>query len=299
MEKLMMKAYAKINWTLDVVGKRSNGYHDVDMIMQSIDLHDRIIIYRANHKNIVLQSNSPFIPRDSRNIAYKAAELLKQHCMIDRGAHIYIDKKIPIAAGLAGGSTNAAAILLGLNRFWNLGLQLNELQDLGLKLGADVPFCLLGGTVKARGIGEIITPLPCLSPIWLVLVKPSFSVSTKKVYQSLKWDKVNIKPDTEKMIQALNDMDLVAIGGNMVNVLECVTTEMHPEITNIKQDLLNSQAIGAVMSGSGPTVYGIYQNWDAAQGAKRILEQKHKQVILTKTRDSGIEIIEEVSDGKN
>jgi len=298
METIQLKARAKINWTLDVVGKRPDGYHDVEMVLQAVELHDRITI-RQTQKGIKIRTDSPDLPLDRRNLAYRAAELMQEYYGTGRGVEIEIQKKIPIAAGLAGGSTDAAAVLFGLNALWKLGLSLEKLKRLGACLGADVPFCIAGGTALARGIGEILTPLKPPLPIPMVLVKPPFGVSTKEVYGRLKWDTIEDRPDTKKMIESLRHRDLHAIGAAMKNVLEPVTSFLHPQISSIKEEIAGCGAVGCLMSGSGPTVYGIFEAQEQAEAAFLSLKRKYDQVILTRTSGKGIEIVEEEPDGKN
>jgi 4-diphosphocytidyl-2-C-methyl-D-erythritol kinase len=292
MKKICLKAPAKINWTLDVIGKRDNGYHDVEMIMQSIGLYDRVML-REIRAGIRLRSNSRNIPLGSGNIAWKAAELIRRQYRIGRGVEIYLQKGIPIGAGLAGGSADAAAVLVGLNQMWNLGLDELTLKDLGASLGADIPFCISGGTALARGIGEILEPLPSADGIWMVVVKMPFNVSTRLVYEALKWEDIQNRPSTEKMIKCLTAGDLEGIGTLMCNVLEEVTIRLHPQIQDIKEQLINHGALGSLMSGSGPAVYGIFENRSRAAKAHQVFCNMYQQVFIVQTISKGIEISRE------
>ncbi len=233
MEQCTLKAFAKINLTLDVVGKRPNGYHDVQMIMQQIDLHDDVTL-RKQDKGIELVTDSPFIPVDRRNIAYLAAEKMFKRYNIESGLHIQIDKRIPVAAGLAGGSTDAAAVIKGIDQLFNLNLKLEDMMEVGLELGADVPFCIMGGAALAEGIGEKLTPIRGLKEGWMVLSKPNIGVSTQEVYQRLKWDAINKHPDTDAMLEAIEQNDMHGVASGLCNVLEEVTVGLYPAVKELK-----------------------------------------------------------------
>lgn len=269
MNQLMLKARAKINLTLDVVGKRENGYHDLQMVMQTINLYDTIKLRKTKTSGIHLSSNYAWLPTNEKNIAYRAAQVFFENMGETGGIAIEITKRIPVAAGLAGGSTDAAATLIGLNRLFHTQYSLEELMKMGLTLGADVPFCLLRGTVLAEGIGEILTPLKPMPQTYVVLVKPPISVSTATVYKNLVLDEKIKHPDTKAMLQAIDDGDKVGIGKLMGNVLESVTIPMHTQIQTIKEDLLKYGAIGSMMSGSGSTVFGLFEDMNLAQKALR------------------------------
>ena len=271
MEKRMIeiweKAYGKINLAIDILRKREDGYHEVDMIMQSVQLYDTVHLQRKDKGGIFLDTNLSFLPKDSRNLAYRAAQLMMDTYDLPPHIGIYIKKMIPVAAGMAGGSSNAAAVIRGMNRLYQLNRPLEELQVLGKKLGADVPFCLAQGCYRAQGIGEILSPVPSLPSVDILLVKPKISVSTKEVYENLileerKADKV------KALIQGLEKGDIEEIGPYMINGLEKVTMAWHPEIGEIKEKMLQLGARWAMMSGSGPTVFGIYT--DPVQGAKSL-----------------------------
>ncbi|MFC4389304.1 4-(cytidine 5'-diphospho)-2-C-methyl-D-erythritol kinase [Gracilibacillus marinus] len=253
------KAPAKINLTLDVLYKRPDQYHEIEMIMTTIDLADRIELYVLSDGKIKVESESRFIPNDERNLAYRAAKLLKKRFLVTDGVRIKIDKQIPVAAGLAGGSSDAAATLRGLNRLWKLNLSTEQLAELGAEIGSDVSFCVYNSTALAKGRGEIITELPAPPPCWVVLAKPAQGVSTQSVYQSLNLDKIT-HPDTNGMLKAIENSDYKNICANLGNVLETVTLPKNPEVMQIKQQMLKSGADAVLMSGSGPTVYGLVKH---------------------------------------
>lgn len=280
----MVKAPAKINLALDVLNKRADGYHNVSMIMQTINLYDTITI-KNEIEGIKLTSNSKKIPLDESNIAYKAANYLSTKYNVKRGAHIHIDKKIPVAAGLAGGSTDAAAVLKLLNKAWNLRLSKTELMDAGKRLGADVPFCIQGGTCLAEGLGEKLTVISSIPDCYILLAKPSIEVSTKEVYQSLRLDEIMERPDIPDMIKAIDEQNLIEICSKMGNVLETVTTKLHPIILELKQKLFEYGAIGSLMSGSGPTVFGIFSDMAAAYSAYDNIKTLVNEVFVVKTFD--------------
>ncbi len=265
MHQISLKSRAKINITLDVIGKRPNGYHDLSMIMQTVSLYDIIYMRKMHAKGIKLTTNLSWLPNNEGNIVYQAAELFKQNCQIDTGIFIDINKRIPVAAGLAGGSSNAAATLIGLNILFETGLDQKELMELGVRLGADVPYCILGGTALAEGIGEILTPLPPMPDCYVLIAKPKINVSTATVFKKLDISNIEKHPDNKKVIHAIKQADIDAIASNMCNVLETVTTKKHPIIKTIKEKMLNNGAKGAIMSGSGPTVFGIYHSKHQAQ----------------------------------
>ncbi|CAN7604735.1 4-(cytidine 5'-diphospho)-2-C-methyl-D-erythritol kinase [Rossellomorea sp. LjRoot5] len=256
--RLLVKAPAKINLSLDVLHKRSDGYHEVEMVMTTIDLADRIELTNLSDDTIKILSHNRFVPDDGRNLAYQAAHLLKEKLNIKKGVAISIDKVIPVAAGLAGGSSDAAATLKGLNRLWDLGLSMDELAELGAEIGSDVSFCVYGGTALASGRGEKIKHLPAPPNCWVILAKPTIGVSTADVYKNL--DLKNIQhPDTNAMVSALEHGNYHDICSNLGNVLESVTLDMHPEVSQIKDQMERFGADAVLMSGSGPTVYGLVQ----------------------------------------
>ncbi|MEX6587613.1 4-(cytidine 5'-diphospho)-2-C-methyl-D-erythritol kinase [Paraclostridium bifermentans] len=291
MNSIDLKSRAKVNLSIDVLGKREDGYHLVEMIMQTIDLYDKLKITEIEENSILIKSNSLDIPLNEDNIMYKAVNLLKNQFNVEKGIEISIEKNIPVAAGMAGGSSNAAAVLVGLNKLWNLGLSENELKNIGLKLGADVPFCITGGSALAEGIGEELTNIKGLPEDLNILVcKPNIFVSTKEVYQSLNMDKVKRRPKNKELIDALQKEDVKFISENMVNVLEEVTSLKYSEIGQIEDIMIKNKALGSMMSGSGPTVFGLFDNKDCAIKAKEDLQAKYNQVYLVKSSNKGVEI---------
>lgn len=254
------KASAKINLTLDVLHRRSDGYHEVDMVMTSIDLADRLQFEEREIDRISLSSTSGFIPLDEKNLAFQAAKLLKQTYRVRHGVHIHIEKYIPIAAGLAGGSSDAAATLRGLNRLWDLNLSAHELRSLGAELGSDVPYCIKGRTQRATGRGELLTSILPMPQSWVVLVKPKISVSTAEVYGRFSAGHEDRERQTPAVIAALEHQDYSAICTNLSNDLEAITMEMHPIIGQIKDCMQRLGAEGTLMSGSGPSVFGLVQS---------------------------------------
>ncbi len=253
------KAPAKINLALDVLSKRDDGYHEVEMVMTTIDLSDRIEVRELCAPEILVRTDSRFIPSDSRNLAYQAANLLKKRFNVKAGVEINIEKIIPVAAGLAGGSSDAAATLRLLNRIWDLGLSLDTLAELGAEIGSDVSFCVYGGTALATGRGEKIEQIVAPPNCWVVLAKPRMGVSTADVYRNLKLDRIK-HPDIRGMVSAINMQDYDQMCAMMGNVLESVTFEMYPEVMHIKEQMKKFGADAVLMSGSGPTVFGIVEH---------------------------------------
>jgi 4-diphosphocytidyl-2-C-methyl-D-erythritol kinase len=279
-----VKAPAKINLALDVLSKRPDGYHDVAMIMQTVALYDTISV-RSGFEGIKLTSDSSKIPVDDTNIAYKAAHYLSTKYNVKRGAHIHIEKRIPVAAGLAGGSTDAAAVLKLLNKVWDLKLSKAELMDAGKKLGADVPFCIQGGTCLAEGLGDKLTVIKSMPDCFILLAKPNVGVSTKDVYEGLKLDEIEERPNIPAILQGIQNQDLLKISNNMGNVLESVTTKMYPIILGLKRKLLENGAIGSLMSGSGPTVFGVFEDMATAYGAYDNIKTLVNEIFVVKTFD--------------
>lgn len=267
MDRMELKALGKINLGLDVLGRRENGYHDVRMVMQTLYLYDKVTLIKKEEPGIEIESNLYFLPKDSGNIAWKAAKLLMEEFHISGGIKIILNKYIPVAAGMAGGSSNAAAVLYGMNKMYQLGLSQQELMDRGVKLGADVPYCIMRGTVLAEGIGEILSPLPPMPKCQILIAKPAVSVSTRAVYEAIDSKEIEEHPDIDGILEGLQKQDLKKITSSMGNVLEKVTIDMHPEIAQIKNCMLEQGALGAMMSGSGPTVFGIFRGYASAQKA--------------------------------
>lgn len=288
MDRLELKSLAKINLGLDVLGKRDNGYHDVRMVMQTIYLYDDVILEKTKEKGIHVETNLFFLPVDENNIAYKAAKLLIDEFHIEEGISIRLNKFIPVAAGMAGGSSNAAAVLFGMNKMFELGLSRQELMDRGVKLGADVPYCIMRGTVLAEGIGEELTELPPMPKCHILIAKPTVNVSTKTVYE--KFDSLkNVKhPDIDGILEGLKDQDLYKIASSLGNVLEDVTANEYPVISQIKEKMIEEGALNALMSGSGPTVFGIFDDKKKAKEAQLKLKEKNlaRQIYLTSVHNT-------------
>jgi 4-diphosphocytidyl-2-C-methyl-D-erythritol kinase len=284
MAELNLKAMAKVNLGLDVLRKREDGYHDLRMIMQSVYLYDKITLRESAKPGITVRTNLSYLPVNQNNLVYKAAQLLMEEFGITTGLEIRLKKYIPVAAGLAGGSSDAAAVLVGVNRMFHLGLSQKELMQRGVKIGADVPYCILRGTALAEGIGEVLTPLPDAPDAWVLLAKPPIHVSTAFVYGNLKADQITEHPDIDRQKQAIEQGDLYEMAARMGNVLEQVTIPAYPVIDEIKDVMKRSGAIEAMMSGSGPTVFGLFDNKEQAKAAGEQIEQAGlaKQVFLTR-----------------
>ncbi|OIJ20528.1 4-(cytidine 5'-diphospho)-2-C-methyl-D-erythritol kinase [Anaerobacillus alkalidiazotrophicus] len=257
--KISIKAPAKINLSLDVLHKREDGFHEVEMIMTTVDLADRIELTLLEENRIIVDVSEGFVPNDSRNLAYQAAQLLKDRYQINKGVHISIKKNIPVSAGLAGGSSDAAATLRGLNKLWSLHLSIDELATLGAHIGSDVSFCVYGGTALATGRGERIEHITPPPPCWIILAKPPIGVSTAEIYRNLKVDQIE-HPDINEMISAINSSDYEKICKQLGNVLESVTFKLYPEVQRIKEQMIRFGADGVLMSGSGPTVFALVKH---------------------------------------
>lgn len=282
MDKCIRKAYAKINLGLDVVRRLENGYHEVRMIMQTVDICD-VLTLKKTESGIVVTTDNGELPTDENNLIYKAAKLMMDKYNIKQGVHIHLEKHIPIAAGMAGGSTDAAGTFIGMNELFACGADEEQLRELGVKVGADVPFCIMGGTALAEGIGEKLTRLPKPPACFLLIAKPDINVSTKYVYEHLDAEGVEHHPDIDGMIRALADKDLTGIVERLENVLENVTVKKHPIIQEIKDTMVQAGAEGSLMSGSGPTVFGIFTEEKKAKAAFDALEAKQlaKQLFIT------------------
>lgn len=291
MNSIQLKSRAKINLSIDVLGKREDGYHLVQMIMQTIDLFDKIKIFSIEENKIIIKSNSIEIPLNNDNIVYKTAKLIKDKYNIDEGLEIYIEKNIPVAAGMAGGSSNAAAVLVGLNKLWDLNLSEDELKIIGLELGADVPFCISGQASLAENIGEKLTKIDGLSKdIFILVCKPELFVSTKEIYEAIDSKKIEKRPDNKLLISSLKENNVKLLAENMYNVLEEVTKEKYPVIDEIEKVMMENNALGSMMSGSGPTVFGLYDKEEHAEKCKNILLKKYNQVYVVKGYEKGVEI---------
>ena len=283
MDRLELKALGKINLGLDVLGRRENGYHDVRMVMQTVYLYDRIIMKKSKTPGIRLETNLYYLPVNENNLAYQAAQMLMDEFHMEEGVSIQLDKHIPVAAGMAGGSSNAAAVLFGMNRMFSLGLSQKELMERGVKLGADVPYCIMRGTVLAEGIGEILTPLSPMPKCYVLIAKPAVSVSTKMVYEKLDSHEIEDHPDIDGILSGLKAGDLKKVAGSMGNVLERVTVDAYPVIDRIKKMMIKEGALNAMMSGSGPTVFGIFEEKATARKAADAIRDARltKQVYVT------------------
>ena len=280
---MRLQAFAKINLGLDVLGKREDGYHEVRMIMQTIRMYDQLDMRKSVEPGIHLTTNKKYIPVDENNLVWRAAKLMMDTCGIMEGVSIHLHKVIPVAAGMAGGSSDAAATLVGMNRLFHCGLSKEKLMELGVQIGADVPYCVLRGTALAEGIGEKLTVLPPMPDCWILIGKPGISVSTKYVYTTLDLNTDTVHPDIDGMKKALEDGNLYGITERMGNVLQDVTIPAYPEVERIKEQMKTLGAVNAMMSGSGPTVFGIFDNEEKAQEACQKLRESGscQQVFLT------------------
>lgn len=290
-DQVKIKAMAKVNLGLDVLRRRENGYHEVKMVMQTVDLYDELTVTRKEEDSISITSNTGDLPLNEDNLIYKAARLLFEWVGKEYGVSIHLDKNIPIAAGMAGGSTDAAATLLALNQLFGFGLNKKELADIGVKIGADVPYCIYGGTCLSEGIGEILTPLADAPDCYIVIAKPPIGVSTKYVYENLHIETVAWHPDMDGMVEAIQNGDLKGITDKMGNVLETVTIKKYPEIASMKQCLIKNGAENALMSGSGPTVFGIFLRKETAEKALRELEKTglvKQGFVTTFAKETGV-----------
>ena len=285
MDKIQLKALAKINLGLDVLRRREDGYHEVKMIMQTISLYDELEIRKVKQPGIQVKTNLYYLPTNENNLVYRAARLLMDEFGIDDGISINLQKKIPVAAGMAGGSSDAAAVLWGVNQMYGLGLSRKDLMERGVHLGADVPYCVQRGTALAEGIGEKLSVLPSMPKCYILIAKPGISVSTKFVYENLHANDLlpEQHPDVDAMIEALQKKDLALLSSRMGNVLETVTVPNYPVIDEIKKCMVANGALGSMMSGSGPTVFGIFDSQAKARKALRAVRASHlaKQVYVT------------------
>lgn len=285
MDKIVLKAYGKINLGLDVLRKRPDGYHDLEMIMQMVDVYDDIIITKTSQEGQIHVSTDTMVLSNERgNLAYMAAKTLFDEFGITQGIKIHINKRIPIAGGMAGGSSDCAATMKGINEMFSLNLSLEQLMERGVKLGADVPYCLMGGTAIARGIGERLTALPTPPECYVMIAKPPVSVSTAYVYGHIRPEEIVQRPDTEGIIQAIQSGDLYRLASLVYNVMEDVTVPEYPVIQDVKDIMLKGGALNAIMSGSGPTVFGLYDDKDKAEAVIAALKEsgKTEQLYLTK-----------------
>lgn len=285
MNQMRLKALAKINLGLDVLRRKEDGYHEVKMIMQTIHLHDQIHLRKIEEPEIRVRTNLYYLPNNENNLAYKAAKLLMDEFHLPGGISIHLKKVIPVAAGMAGGSSDAAAVLFGMNKMYGLKLSMEELKKRGVTLGADVPYCIMRGTALAEGIGEKLTRLPAMPKCHILIAKPPISVSTKFVYENLHANdlKPEDHPPVDAQIAALEEGNLEKLVENMGNVLERVTVPEYPVIDELKKLMKEHGALGAMMSGSGPTVFGIFKSYAQAKKASEAIEKAglSKQIYLT------------------
>ena len=283
MDSIRLKARSKINLGLDVLGKREDGYHEVRMVMQTIGIYDRLILTKIPEEEIRITSNLAFLPVNENNLIYKAIKLLKDEYHFPGGVSVDLNKFIPVAAGMAGGSTDAASTMFGVNRLFGLNLSMGKMMELGVRLGADVPYCVMRGTALAEGIGEKLTRITPVPHMWILIAKPQINVSTRLVYEQLDMGGIQKHPDIDGIIRAIEAQDVVRIAQSMGNVLENVTVPLYPVIETIKQDMLSHGAINAMMSGSGPTVFGIFPDEQTTLACQAFLKKKGdaRQVYIT------------------
>ena len=284
MRQIHLKARAKINLGLDVTRRRPDGYHDLRMIMQTVNLCDNVKLSVTKAPGVRVKTNLRFLPTDRSNHAYQAAQMLIEEFGIEAGAFIELQKHIPVAAGLAGGSADAAAVLEGMNRLFDLGLSQEQLRERGVKIGADVPYCIMKGTALAEGIGDVLTPLTHIPDCSIVIAKPDVRVSTKYVYTHLTLDGNTAHPQIDQQIEAIRQGDLARMCALCGNVLENVTIPAHPQIAALKEEMIESGALTAMMSGSGPSVFGIFADREKAERVCSMLREKPEriQAYLTK-----------------
>ena len=276
MDSIELKAYAKINLGLDVLGRRENGYHDVKMVMQTVELHDTLRLTKSDRPGISLKCNDKTLPLGSENLIYKAILMIQEEFSIAEGVKAELHKEIPVAAGMAGGSTDAAAALRGMNELFQLNLSEAELMERGVKIGADVPFCIMQGTALSEGIGEKLTRIHSMPSCSILIAKPRIMVSTKYVYEHLVLNDTTHHPDIDGVLSGIQSQDLMKMAGSMGNLLESVTEKEYPVITEIKNRMIQYGAVSALMSGSGPTVFGLYKEKEEAKSA------------LNKIKESGL-----------
>lgn len=289
MEKVIRNAYAKINLGLDVLRRRPDGYHEVKMIMQTVDLCDTLTFQKNNQTDICMSCMGAKLPCDGKNLVYRAVELIRQKYEIPCGVDVSLEKRIPIAAGMAGGSTDAAAAFWAMNELFDLQMTVKQMQEMGVKLGADIPYCIMGGTALSEGIGEKLTKLPKPPSCYLVIAKPDIYVSTKFVYENLRLDDTIVHPDIDGMTEAIRNQSLEGITSRMGNVLETVTIKEYPVIEEMKELMKSDGAMNALMSGSGPTVFGIFEQ-EATAGAAAENIKRHnlaRQVFVSSFFETG------------
>lgn len=283
MNCLELNAYAKVNLGLDVLRRREDGYHELRMIMQTVDLYDTLTLEKTENAGISMTCNIAGLPCDESNLVCKAAKLMFEEYNLPGGIRMHLEKRIPMAAGMAGGSTDAAAVFNGINELYDLGVSKERLCELGVKVGADVPYCIVGGTALSEGIGEVLTMLPNVPDCVVLIAKPDFDVSTKYVFENLHANSLTYHPDIDAMADAIRAGDLDGVVKVMDNVLETVTEARYTEITAIKNVMKGHGAMRAMMSGSGPTVFGLYENASDAEAAAEAIKKQNlaKQVFVS------------------
>ena len=285
MDRVEERAYGKINLSLDVIGRRENGYHNVSMVMQTVDIYDIISLYKFESEDeIRLTANVNTLPLDETNIVYKAVKLVKEEYGLNTGVSVHIEKHLPIAAGMGGGSSDGAAALRGMNGLFGLGLSDKKLEELGVRLGADVPFLVKGGIALAEGIGEKLTKLPDFPDCVLVIAKPALGVSTKEVYEAFDGLKEVNHPDIEKLVKLLGSAGLKELVKLLGNVLEEVTAKKYEIIEIVKNLLIENGAVFSMMTGSGPTVFGIFENEEQAKNACNNLRKQEGLELVEVTK---------------
>lgn len=283
MNRLELNAYAKVNLGLDVLRRREDGYHELRMIMQTVDLYDTLTLEKTEEEGIAMTCNIDGLPCDESNLVYKSAKLMFEEYNLPGGISMHLEKRIPMAAGMAGGSTDAAAVFNGMNELYDLNESKERLCELGVKIGADVPYCIVGGTALSEGIGELLTMLPNVPDCVVLIAKPDFDVSTKYVFENLHANSLTYHPDIDAMADAIRAGDLAGVVKVMDNVLETVTEAKYTEITDIKNVMKEHGAMRAMMSGSGPTVFGLYEEVKDAKAAAKVIRERDlaKQVFVS------------------
>ncbi|SEF38699.1 4-diphosphocytidyl-2-C-methyl-D-erythritol kinase [Caloramator fervidus] len=287
MESISLKCPAKVNLSLDVVGKREDGYHLLRMINQSVSLYDYIKVEKFK-KGIVVTSNKYDIPLDSSNTCYKAAKCILEKFQIDSGVKIHIEKNIPYGAGLGGGSSDAAGVIKAMKELFNLNMSLEDMMNIGVLVGADVPYCIVNRTSLVEGIGEVVTPIEKIEDLYIVIAKPKVNISTKEVYSKLKLDEINKRPDIDKLLNYIKAKNYKMLASNMVNVLETVTLVEYPILNEIKNIMLEFNAEGSIMTGSGSAIIGVFQDKKQAEICYNRLRDYLKDVFLVKTVNEGV-----------
>ena len=283
MDNIKLKARAKINIGLDVVRKRPDGYHDMRMVMQTLKMYDGISMAKNHNGNISIKTNLPYVPDNENNLCYKAAKLLRDEFNIDTGVDIDLVKYIPVSAGMAGGSSDAAAVMVGMNKLFDLSLSMQDLMERAVNIGADVPYCIMRGTAMAEGIGEKLTRLNPFPECVVLVAKPGIAVSTRSVFGKLRLTEDTYHPDIDSIVKGINEKNMDMIASNMGNVLEDVTEKDFPVISTIKSKMAENGAIKALMSGSGPTVFGLFENIEDARKAFYSIKKEHiaRQMFIT------------------